>query len=95
MASKKKISKSIGNNKIRVNITVDKEMLDEAKRKLHLFGGKLSTLFNAYLADFVSSIDKKVGSQINKDKDDILKRLRELENKIKEIEKSEKDKDKK
>ena len=43
--------------KIRVNITVDSELLDKAKKKLHLFGGKLSTLFNAYLSDFVDSID--------------------------------------
>jgi len=45
--------------KIRVNISVDKELLEGAKKKLHLFGGKLSTLFNAYLKDFVDSMNKK------------------------------------
>ena len=44
--------------KVRVNITVDKDTLEQAKTKLHLFGGKLSTLFNAYLEDFVASMDK-------------------------------------
>ena len=39
--------------KIRVNITVDKDKLEKAKTKLNLFGGKLSTLFNAYLSEFV------------------------------------------
>ena len=42
-------------NKVRVNITVDGELLEKAKTKLHLFGGKLSTLFNAYLKDFVKT----------------------------------------
>ena len=45
--------------RIRVNISVDKELLKKAKTKLDLFGGKLSTLFNAYLRDFVESMDKE------------------------------------
>ena len=45
--------------KIRVNVTVDSELLKQAKKKLGLFGGKLSTLFNAYLTDFVKSVYEK------------------------------------
>jgi cob(I)alamin adenosyltransferase len=69
--------------KIRVNITVDKELLMEAKKKLHLFGGKLSTLFNVYLDDFVKSMDKKFGedSRIQQEK------IKELEERIKKLEK--------
>lgn len=48
--------------KIRVNITVDRETLQLAKKKLDLFGGKLSTLFDAYLRDFVKSMDKEYGA---------------------------------
>jgi len=69
--------------KIRVNITVDKENLEKAKTKLRLFGGKLSTLFDAYLEDFVSSISKE---SISNQKE-ILKRIEFLENKIRTIEK--------
>lgn len=43
--------------KIRVNITVDSASLAKAKKKLNMFGGKLSTLFNAYLADFAKSLE--------------------------------------
>lgn len=71
------------NKKIRVNITVDKEMLEEAKKKLHLFGGKLSTLFNAYLSDFVSSMNQRV----SEDRKLITEKLKELEEKLKRIEK--------
>jgi len=67
--------------KIRVNITVDKDKLEKAKKKLHLFGGKLSTLFNAYLVDFVKSMDRPVESE-----GDLSKRVRELESKLKKIE---------
>jgi N-acetylneuraminic acid mutarotase len=49
-------------SKVRVNITVDKETLLLAKKKLGLFGGKLSTLFDAYLRDFVKSMDKDYGA---------------------------------
>lgn len=68
--------------KIRVNITVDDALLEEAKKKLHLFGGKLSTLFNAYLNDFVKSIDKDIGSQKA-----LNDRIKDLEDRIKKLEK--------
>ena len=68
-------------NKVRVNITVDGELLEKAKTKLHLFGGKLSTLFNAYLKDFVKTMNEK-----NIKSEEILLKLRELENKIKKLE---------
>ena len=48
--------------KVRVNITVDAETLEKAKTKLRLFGGKLSTLFDAYLRDFVASMEKDYGA---------------------------------
>jgi len=69
--------------KIRVNITIDKENLEKAKTKLRLFGGKLSTLFDAYLEDFVGSISKE---SISNQKE-ILERIEFLENKIRTIEK--------
>jgi hypothetical protein len=64
---------------IRVNITVDEELLEKAKKKLNLFGGKLSTLFNAYLRDFTESISKE-------DKD-LKRKIDELEERIKRLEK--------
>lgn len=70
--------------KIRVNITVDKDSLEKAKLKLDLFGGKLSTLFNAYLNDFVSSMDAKLGgkqSELEKKLEELQKRLDKLEKK--------------
>jgi hypothetical protein len=70
--------------KVRVNITVDKDLLDKAKNKLNLFGGKLSTLFNAYLSDFASSIDKPPA----KTHEDLLKRIKELEFRVKKLEKN-------
>lgn len=69
-------------NKIRVNITVDKELLDKAKTKLHLFGGKLSTLFNAYLNDFVESMDKKFDDNMKGMHD----KIREMEERIRKLE---------
>lgn len=68
--------------KVRVNITVDSETLDKAKKKLNLFGGKLSTLFDAYLRDFVQSIDKSFGEEQKAMQD----RLRDLEDRIKKLE---------
>ncbi|MEK6850124.1 MAG: hypothetical protein AABX85_00960 [Nanoarchaeota archaeon] len=65
-------------NRIRVNITVDKNLLNKAKTKLDLFGGKLSTLFNAYLRDFVETMDKDFGSN--------QKKMKELESRIKKLE---------
>jgi polyhydroxyalkanoate synthesis regulator phasin len=76
-----KINKKEDNKKIRVNITVDKELLDKAKTKLELFGGKVSTLFNAYLNDFVESIDK------NSPNKELSKRIEELEERLKKLEK--------
>ncbi|MEK6856047.1 MAG: hypothetical protein AABX66_02715 [Nanoarchaeota archaeon] len=70
------------NNKIRVNITVDKENLENAKKKLKLFGGKLSTLFNAYLSEFVESMDKDYGDNQKA----ITQKLNELQNEIKHLE---------
>ena len=69
--------------KIRVNITVDKGLLDKAKTKLDLFGGKLSTLFNAYLKDFVVSIDKEFSS----DYKNIQQKIKDLEERMKKLEK--------
>lgn len=74
------IKKKEGARKIRVNITVDKEKLEEAKTKLNLFGGKLSTLFNAYLDDFVKTMDK------NNPNKELNKRIEELENRLKKLE---------
>ncbi|MBS3091063.1 hypothetical protein J4217_01275 [Candidatus Pacearchaeota archaeon] len=68
------------NMKIRVNITVDKESLEKAKTKLNLFGGKLSTLFNAYLNDFVESMNK------NNPNKELSRRIKELENRLKKLE---------
>lgn len=69
-------------NKIRVNITVDKDTLERAKAKLHLFGGKVSTLFNAYLSDFVDSMDK----QFSEGQKTIAVKLKEIEGRIKKLE---------
>jgi len=70
-------------NKVRVNITVDKVLLDKARTKLGLFGGKLSTLFNAYLSDFVSTMEKDFASN----QKELMQKLKELENRIENIEK--------
>ena len=70
--------------KRRVNITIDSELLEKAKTKLNLFGGKLSTLFNAYLSDFVASL----GSSPVKAHEDLLKKIEELEKRIKKLETS-------
>jgi hypothetical protein len=70
--------------KVRVNITVDKAALEKAKDKLEMFGGKLSTLFNAYLSEFVTSMDKKYNSNhesIGKKFSDFESRLDRLERK--------------
>jgi len=68
--------------KIRVNISVDKELLDKAKKKLNLFGGKISTLFNAYLRDFVESIDK----EFNQDYKNMSEKIKEMEIRMKRFE---------
>jgi len=69
--------------KIRVNITIDKDMLDKTKKKLKLFGGKLSTLFDAFLRDFVKSIGKKP----EKSYSELAKKIKDLESRLKKIEK--------
>ena len=83
-ATKNKIFR-MKNTKERVNITIDKALLDEAKKKLGMFGGKLSTLFNAYLSDFVKSIEKTTGEsreELTKKVKDLELRIRKLEDKI-------------
>ncbi len=70
------------NKKIRVNITVDAETLEKAKTKLRLFGGKLSTLFDAYLRDFVASMDKDFGAEQKA----LQQKMREMESRIAKIE---------
>lgn len=69
--------------KVRVNISVDADLLEKAKGKLDLFGGKLSTLFNSYLRDFVLSIDKPVSG----DSRELIDKIKELEGRISRIEK--------
>jgi len=68
--------------KVRVNITVDMETLEKAKTKLRLFGGKLSTLFDAYLRDFVVSMEKDYGAEQKA----LQQKIREMENRIKKLE---------
>ncbi|MCX8159209.1 MAG: hypothetical protein N3D20_02890 [Candidatus Pacearchaeota archaeon] len=67
-------------NKVRINITVDREKLEKAKTKLNLFGGKLSTLFNAYLTEFVESMSRDINNKnYEKRFEDIERRLRRIE----------------
>ena len=68
--------------KIRVNISVDKDLLDRAKKKLNLFGGKISTLFNVYLRDFAESIDK----EFNQDYKNMSEKIKEMEIRMKRLE---------
>jgi len=70
-------------NKIRVNITVDKILLDRAKKKLGLFGGKLSGLFNAYLLEFVNSMEKSPSANY----ENVILRITEMEKRLVHIEK--------
>ena len=70
------------NTKIRVNITVDRATLEQAKKKLHLFGGKLSTLFNAYLEDFVRSAQKPLGDEHK----ELVRKMKELEARLAKLE---------
>ncbi len=67
--------------RVRVNVTVDDELLKKAKTKLNLFGGKLSTLFNAYLNDFVKGIDKPSDSL-----KDLDLKIKDIENRVKKLE---------
>ena len=68
--------------KTRVNITVDKELLDKAKTKLGHFGGKVSTLFNAFLTDFVNTI----GKDISRGHSLLERRMSEFEQRLKKFE---------
>ena len=70
------------NNKVRINITVDKANLERAKTKLGLFGGKLSTLFNAYLSEFVESMEKEPYGG----RKELNRKLKEIEHRIKRLE---------
>jgi N-acetylneuraminic acid mutarotase len=76
------IKVSNSRKKVRVNITVDKALLGQAKKKLGMFGGKLSTLFNAYLNDFVK-IDRTSGAG----REEMADKIKELENRVKRLEK--------
>lgn len=69
-------------NKIRINITVDEESLKKAKTKLGLFGGKLSTLFNAYLSEFVESMEKEP----YENRKEMERKLKEMEIRLKRLE---------
>jgi antitoxin component of RelBE/YafQ-DinJ toxin-antitoxin module len=69
--------------KVRVNITVDKDLLQKARKKLDLFGGKMSTLFNAYLNDFVKSMDHKVGEK----HEELMEKIKILEKRVDTLEK--------
>ena len=69
-------------NKVRINITVDKRNLEQARRKLGLFGGKVSSMFNAYLNDFVKSSEKTPSSGF----EELINRVRELEQRLKKVE---------
>lgn len=68
--------------RIRVNITVDSDLLKKAKTKLDMFGGKLSTLFNAYLRDFVESMNKDFANN----QKELNNKIKDLENRIKKME---------
>jgi len=83
-----KIKRKNTKKKMRVNITVDKDLLDKAKSKLNMFGGKVSTLFNSYLRDFVNSMEKNYSDNYREQE----KKIRELEDKIKKIENEMEDK---
>ena len=70
-------------NKLRINITVDSKNLEKAKTKLRLFGGKLSTLFDAYLEDFVSTMEKEPYENMKERN----RKMKELEDRIEKLEK--------
>lgn len=68
--------------KVRVNITVDEKLLKQARKKLNLFGGKMSTLFNAYLSDFVKTMDSRVGEK----HDELNEKIKLIEKRIEKLE---------
>mgnify|MGYP001560193863 CR=1 FL=1 len=67
-------------SKIRINVTVDENLLEKSKKKLGMFGGKLSTLFNAFLNDFVKSAERNVG------REEFIERVKDLEKRMNKIE---------
>lgn len=69
--------------KVRVNISVDAVLLRKARKKLDLFGGKLSTLFNAYLDDFVKSMSMPPA----KEHESLQEKIKDLEARIRKLEK--------
>jgi len=64
--------------KTRVNVSVDKVNLEKARKKLKFFGGKLSTLFDAFLEDFVKSSNLDVGREHEK----LVEKVKELEDRL-------------
>ena len=44
----------------KVSITIDKDLIDRAKSKLELFGGRFSTLLHEHLADFYKEVGNKL-----------------------------------
>ena len=74
------VFKFIGMRKVRINITVDEKLLRQTRKKLGLFGGKISTLFNAFLDDFVKSVENKIGQK------EFAEKVKELEKRMDKIE---------
>jgi polyhydroxyalkanoate synthesis regulator phasin len=70
------------NKKVRINLTVDEELLEKSKKKLGMFGGKLSTLFNSFLYDFVKSSKEIPG----REHEEIVDKIKELEKRLKDLE---------
>ncbi len=68
--------------KVRVNVSVDGQNLNKAKKKLKFFGGKLSTLFDAFLEDFVKSSELEVGREHGK----LVEKMKELEDRLEMVE---------
>ena len=66
--------------KVRINITIDEKLLRQTRKKLGLFGGKISTLFNAFLDDFVKSVENKIGQK------EFAEKVKELEKRMDKIE---------
>ncbi len=45
-----------------INITIDKDLVNKAKAKLELFGGKFGTLLHGHLADFYKEVGARLKS---------------------------------
>lgn len=77
-------TKQDSKKKIRVNLTLDADNLEKVRKKIHSYGGKLSSLFDLYLSDFVKSMDKEIvdkNLELNNKITELEDRLRKLENK--------------